>query len=228
MRVGAHPVYFQEAANPGFYHPVDVPRDIDVAFVGARYGDRTRYLRRLVDDGVDVRVWGPGWEAVCRDLSPLLSPRHLAREARGRLSPHARTARFLPRGAWGGTLPDADMVRVFSRAKISLGFSRVGPAEASATPIHQVRLRDFEATMSGAFYLLEYFEEIEQFFALDKEIVCFSDEDELVEKVRYYLAHDPAREKIRVAGRERALGDHTWQKRFQQLFTSLGLGGPEA
>ena len=82
--------------------------------------------------------------------------------------------------------------------------------------------------MSGAFYLLEYFEEIEQFFALDKEIVCFSDEDELVEKVRYYLAHDPAREKIRVAGRERALADHTWQKRFQQLFTTLGLGRPEA
>jgi spore maturation protein CgeB len=224
VRVGARPVYFQEAANPSFYHPVDVPRDLDVAFVGARYGDRSRYLRRLVENGVDVHVWGPGWESVLRDESPLLGPCRLAREARRRLSPRGRTARFLPCGAGGGTLPDAEMVSVFSRAKISLGFSRVGPSEASATPIHQVRLRDFEATMSGAFYLLEYFEEIEQFFALDKEIVCFSDEGELVEKVRFYLAHDAVREKIRVAGRDRALADHTWQKRFEQLFASLGLG----
>jgi hypothetical protein len=223
VRVGARPIYFQEAANPDFYHPVNAPRDLDVAFVGTCYGDRPRYLRCLVDNGIDVYVWGPGWESVCRDAGPLLSPRRLAHEAKRRLFPGARTAGFLPCGAWGGTLQDAEMVSVFSRTKISLGFSRVAPTEGSATPIHQVRLRDFEATMSGAFYLLEYFEEIEQFFTLDKEIVCFSNADELIEKVRFYLTHDAVREKIRAAGRARALSDHTWQKRFQQLFTSLDL-----
>jgi len=224
VRTGAHPVYFQEAANPNFYHPVDVTRDLDVAFVGARYGDRTRYLRRLVEDGVDLRVWGPGWESVCRDQSPPLSPGQLARAARRRWLPGSATTRFLSRGMFGGTLSDADMVRVFSSAKISLGFSRVGPSDAPGPPIHQVRLRDFEATMSGAFYLLEYFEEIEQFFALDREIVCFSGEDDLIEKVHYYLAHDAVREKISAAGRARALAEHTWQQRFRQLFASLGLG----
>lgn len=77
--------------------------------------------------------------------------------------------------------------------------------------------------MSGAFYLLDYVDEIEAFFELDREIVCFSSRDELVEKVRYYLAHPDEREAIRAAGHERALRDHTWQKRLADAFADAGL-----
>jgi spore maturation protein CgeB len=78
--------------------------------------------------------------------------------------------------------------------------------------------------MSGAFYMTEYQEEIEEFFEIGKEIVCFTDPDDLVEKCRYYLAHPDEREAIRLAGLERARRDHTWQKRFSDLFADLGLG----
>ena len=58
-RAGATPVYCQEAANPFVYRPHDVTQEFDVTFVGQRYGNRPMYLRRLVEEGVDVRVWGP-------------------------------------------------------------------------------------------------------------------------------------------------------------------------
>jgi spore maturation protein CgeB len=72
--------------------------------------------------------------------------------------------------------------------------------------------------------MLEYVDEIEEFFEPDREIVCFSSRDELVDKSRYYLAHPDEREAIRIAGHERALRDHTWQKRLADAFVKAGVG----
>ena len=66
-------------------------------------------------------------------------------------------------------------------------------------PIKQVRLRDFEAPMSGAFYLVERCDELAEFFEPDEEIVFFEDADELAEKAKYYLSHHAERERIRQA-----------------------------
>ncbi|MES4784840.1 MAG: hypothetical protein C4294_02360 [Nitrospiraceae bacterium] len=106
---------------------------------------------------------------------------------------------------------------------MSLGFSSVAEIPASGPPIKQVRLRDFEAPMSGAFYLVEYFEELAEFFEPGKEIVCFNDAGELVDKVRYYLAHENERERIRRAGVSRCRNEHTWHKRFEMVFKQIGL-----
>lgn len=232
--LGANPIYFQEAANPEVYHPYEVERDIDVSFVGACYGNRPHHIKALVDAGVDVRVFGPGWRdpAIVRQVysvedilrlaaSPSSWRRLAARAYRRVVAPH-RVMPVLPREVCGPMLSDEEMVRMYSRSKISLGFATVDAVGAGA-PIKQIRLRDFEAPMSGAFYLVEHQEEIGDFFEIGVEIETFSDERELVEKCRYYLEHDEERERIREAGRRRALREHTWQKRFSDLFAQLGL-----
>jgi len=99
----------------------------------------------------------------------------------------------------------------------------VGETHAGTSPIRQVRLRDFEAPMSGAFYALEYMPEIEAFFVPGKEIVCFSSKRELTEVVRHFLAHPDEAERVRQAGHQRALRDHTWQRRFGDAFREMGL-----
>lgn len=113
---------------------------------------------------------------------------------------------------------------MYSRSRIALGFTSVAelPADDSP-PIKQVRLRDFEAPMSGAFYLVEAFDELAEFFEPGKEIVFFADADELVDKARYYLTHEAEREHIRQAGLRRARGEHTWHQRFQMVFHAMGL-----
>jgi spore maturation protein CgeB len=108
-------------------------------------------------------------------------------------------------------------------SKISLGFTKVGQTHLSDQPIKQVRLRDFEAPMSGAFYLVEHCDELEQFFIPNQEVVCFSDKNELIEKARYYLKHESEREKIRRAGQKRAQEEHSWQKRFTDAFKIMGM-----
>jgi spore maturation protein CgeB len=45
----------------------------------------------------------------------------------------------------------------------------------------------------------------------------------LIDKSRYYLAHESERRAIAEAGQRRALRDHTWAKRFDGLFRILGI-----
>ena len=115
------------------------------------------------------------------------------------------------------------MIKMYSRSKISLGFSSCGDTHLTRRRILQVRLRDFEAPMSGAFYMVEYMEELEEFFESGKEIVCYHDKADLADKIKYYLAHDAEREAIRQAGYRRAVNDHTWHKRFEEVFKQMGL-----
>ena len=203
-RVGANPVYCQEAANPNVYRPCDVPVEYDVTFVGQRYGNRPAYLKKLIEKGIDTRAWGPRWDEQGRRAADAMD--------------HALAARA------GGALSDDALVEMYSRSKVSLGFSAVAhvPKDGSP-PIKQVRLRDFEAPMSGAFYLVERFDELAEFFEPGKEVVFFEDADDLADKAAFYLRNEARRRKIRDAGLRRAREEHTWQRRFAQAFGAMGL-----
>ncbi len=217
--MGARPIYCQEAANPDIYHPYDLPQEFDVAFIGQAYGERPGYLRRLLDAGINVYAWGFGWE---RFVAPSLA-RRLWRWGRRQVLKTGPARVALPAHRLGPPLTDEDMIKMYSRARINLGFSACGDTHLEKERIVQVRLRDFEVPMSGGFYMVEYMEELEEFYEIGKEIVCYEGPDDLADKVKYYLAHDDERERIRQAGRARCLRDHTWQKRFRDSFAQMGL-----
>ena len=216
--MGAHPLYCQEAANPDIYKPYPVPKEFDAVFIGQAYGERPAAVRFLLDQGIDLHVWGPNWSGF-GPVSPLRRAARWGRQALG----GAPTPLRLPAAMLGGPLSDEDMVRMYSRAKIVLGFSACGETHKDRERIVQVRLRDFEVPMSGGFYLVEYMEELEEFYEIGKEVVCYTDLADMVDKIKYYLAHEAEREQIAHAGRMRCLRDHTWQTRFQAAFGQMGL-----
>jgi spore maturation protein CgeB len=220
-RVGANPIYCQEAANPTVYKPYDLPIEYDVTFVGQRYGDRPYYISKLIDEGIDARVWGPHWQDPVPEV-PLW--RRLGRSVKQVLGGTPDWASAVVPGEYcGPPLSDDEFIKIYSRSRISLGFSNVAYIPRNGEPIKQVRLRDFEAPMSGAFYMVQYFDELTDFFDPDREIVCFSEVAELVDKARFYLRHSAEREKIRMAGTQRARSEHTWHKRFEMVFREIGL-----
>jgi spore maturation protein CgeB len=250
--MGAHPIYCQEAANPTIYKPYYVPIEFDVTFVGQAYGDRPAYIKYLLDQGIDVQVWGFGWQNFNPEQRSAVRVGKLKRAAHiGRilLTPAGRQAAMqrlkrmaevrqgncamdgvlvtrvkeLPAPILGGALSDEDMIKLYSRSKINLGFSSCGETHQSGERILQVRLRDFEVPMSGGFYMVEYMEELEEFFEIDKELVCYDSPQDLAKKIKYYLTHDDEREQIRKAGYERCLREHTWHQRFEMVFEKTGL-----
>lgn len=227
LAVGANPVHIQMAANPRFYKPYPVPRDYAVTFVGQKYLNREEYVRYLFANGVDVRVWGAGWQRQGdpqAELSPYMRARRLIytlwRRFRGRQCP--QNLLKLPQDMCGPPLSDEELVKMYSRSLISLGFSEVQDQVTGEIKRH-IRLRDFEAPMSGAFYLVGYQEELAEYYELGKEIVCYDDKQELLDKVSYYLNHEREAAQIRQAGLARARRDHTWENRFRQLFEVIGL-----
>jgi spore maturation protein CgeB len=212
-RIGANPIYCQEAANPDIYCPYPEAERYDVGFVGQAYGERPGLIQWLAEHHVDARVWGSGWEYF-RKRRPSFNP---ARWGKSHVS--AR----IPSRLIGGVLSDEEVVRTFNRTKINLGFAACWTDSRSNQRITQVRLRDFEVPMSGAFYLTEYQDELAEFFEVDSEIVCYRDKEELLDKLRFYLRNPDLRAKIRQAGRQRCLRDHTWEKRFENSFTQMGI-----
>jgi spore maturation protein CgeB len=90
--------------------------------------------------------------------------------------------------------------------------------------IPHVRLRDFEAPMCRACYLTGHTEEIAEFYEIGKEIATYRTPEELLDKCRFYLSQPAAAERLREAGFKRARRDHTWERRFQNLFAQIGLG----
>lgn len=64
---------------------------------------------------------------------------------------------------------------------------------------------------------------IAEFYEVGCELDTYQAPEELVEKARFYLPHPDAAEQLRKAGYRRTLRDHTWARRFQELFRKIGL-----
>src|SRR5262249_33330189 len=124
-----------------------------------------------------------------------------------------------------GAVSDPDYVALFSESRINLGFVVLGDTHRMLHPLRQVRLREFEATMAGGFYLTGWIDELAELYEIGREIECYRSPAELVDKARFYLRDDAARERVRRAGFERAHRDHTWTRRFESLFAELARRG---
>lgn len=120
---------------------------------------------------------------------------------------------------WQGRprLPFHQMVRLFSRSKINLNLSN-----ASMMTGQQIKGRNFEIPGAGGFLLSGQADGLDEYFEDGREIVTFSDVDDLAGKARFYLAHDTERVRIAKNGYERTLAEHTWHHRFDQIFREAG------
>lgn len=233
--IGANPIHIQMAANPLIYRPYPLPRKFDVTFVGQRYADRPHIIDYLLCKGINVRVWGPGWLPAASRSATITGGSDkaslLKKVRKGGLRLPFKVLRWLARrpmeqrlrriaGPW---LSDDELVKMYSRSKISLGFSVVIDTVCKGEPNSHLRLRDFEAPMSGALYATGYTEELSEYFEADREVVCYQSKEELADKIRFYFAHPAEAERVRQAGYQRARRDHTWTRRFEQFFQIIGL-----
>lgn len=78
-------------------------------------------------------------------------------------------------------------------------------------------LRVFEATGCKSFLLTDKPRGLEDMFETRKEIETYQNENELIEKIKYYLNNPKERQKIAKKGHERAYRDHTAEKRVKRI-----------
>ena len=124
------------------------------------------------------------------------------------------------------SLTDSDYVRTLAEAGtiINIAESRYNHDYLNHRVLFGSNLRDFEATMCGSFLCTQYSDEIVELFEPGKEIICYHNEHDLVEKINYYNNNITERDTIAKAGYNRSLANHTWEKRFVDFFNFLHPG----
>lgn len=239
LSIGANPLWWPMASNPKYFKPMDVPRTIQASFVGANYALRARYIAHLLENGIDAHAYGPGWVGGARTRWRSIAKRYLFLwQAFLAINPQAQSAasaKLADHDFWRclkvrfhanmhPPVSDAELIALYSRSHVSLGFLEVYDCHDPSRPITQhLHLREFEAPMSGALYCTGYMDELAEMFEPDKEVLVYRSQRELLDKMRFYLAHPDQAEMIRQAGRKRALAEHTYHERFRKLFKILGL-----
>jgi len=102
-------------------------------------------------------------------------------------------------------------------AKIGLAFLNREVGDTHTT-------RTFEIPACGVLMIAERTTQQMELFEEDKEAVFFETEEEMVDKVEFYLGNERARERIAAAGRARCIrANCTWQHRVSALVQALGF-----
>jgi hypothetical protein len=112
--------------------------------------------------------------------------------------------------AWG-----LDMFAVLADSKIALN-RHIDAAEG-----HANNMRLYEATGTGALLVTDRGSNLAELFEPGREVVVYDSADDLVDKVRHYLANDAERVAIARAGQARTLREHTYAKRIAELADML-------
>ncbi|MDY0264004.1 MAG: glycosyltransferase [Sulfurospirillum cavolei] len=118
----------------------------------------------------------------------------------------------------GNATPD-EMIVLFNQAKIILGFAGVGIND----DIFILKGRDFEAPLTGSFYITQRHSELEEYFVLGKDIETYATKEELLEKVRYFLSHENEREAVARNGFDTCLHHYTAKAAYEKILGYLGL-----
>ncbi len=133
--------------------------------------------------------------------------------------------------AYGADAPNghvsfARMLEIFSESRINLNFT--GTDQGSApfglhinNRIKGCKGRPIEVALCGGFVLSEYAPGIEEMFEIGKEIDVFHTQEELKDKIKYYLENEEEREEIARRGHERALRDYDAETAFGRIFGTL-------
>jgi len=190
----AEPLYW--AADPEFFAPQAVDKEVDVFFYG--YGDKFRrdWMETMIgrpsreDPEIDFALGGPDFQG------------------------DTGAARML------GDVPFNVFARAISAARVNLNMTR----RPHATVPGSSTARPFELASSGAAIVSNPHDGIERWFEPGSELVVVESADEALAAYRELLADPGAAEEMGRRARERVLDEHTYAHRARRLLELVGVG----
>jgi spore maturation protein CgeB len=229
----------QWACNQFLYRKLDLPLERDVTFVGQPHGNRREIIQALRNAGINVQVWGSGWESgrlsqeemirvfnqsrINLNLSNASVPKSTAKTWAGNLARRylSRSFDMVPFGSQVKEIGKTWLAAIRSSMSFPAYIGRPDNFEQPYT--EQIKARNFEIPGCGGFLLTGRAENLEDYYEIDKAVVCFDKVDGLIEKIRYYLNREDERAAIAKAGYVRTLQEHTYLSRFDQIFRRIGI-----
>ncbi|MDD6150482.1 MAG: glycosyltransferase [Bacteroides sp.] len=243
---GVNTIFAPYAANPFTfkYTPQNIERK--VSFIGTPYGSRPIMINALTCNGIDVDAfWGSklGGHNLIADIRPrynIIQPStfkvllNRLRFKEGRLLLCGTIVnKFLGEVnviennhlTKFSAIPPRKISSYYSKYALSLASTSTNSTDVLRKPLKIVNLRNFEIPMSGGIEICKYNPELAEYFVDGKEILFYNNNEELIEKARYYTQRASDKEilDIKIAARRRAEREHTWWNRFCLMFERLGI-----
>ena len=113
-------------------------------------------------------------------------------------------------------IPPEEVNTVYNSTKICLNIHHRQSKEG-------VNPRTFEILGAGAFQLIDYKKELEDMFDIGREIVCYKNEADLLDKIEYYLENEDERNKIARRGHEIVKKKHTYKHRAETILSDVEM-----
>ena len=211
----------QWAANQYLYKPQDPAKNTEgfnITFVGKNYGNRGEYIDYLKNLNLPAVGFGGGWPSGRVSQEKMLEIFSFSKiNLNFTESPYMTSkdrAKIL-----------AKLVVKKELGKYKFNAHKIWPNLLSAigTQRRQIKGRTFEVPACGGFLLSGNADNLGDYYVDGKEIAIFKDKNDLAEKCKYYLEHEQERKAIAKAGHERTIKEHTYEKRFFEIFKAMGL-----
>lgn len=219
----------QWACNHGLYRRLDLPLKYDVTFVGLPHGARRATVQAIRDAGINVRTWGMGWEGGRLSQDQMIEVFNQSR-INLNFSEASNDGRAISRfNAWAHRYVERPLLGLPGGWRVaSMGRSLAAKVAGSSTRQtkampRQIKGRNFEVPGCGGFLMTGDADNLSDYYSDGKQVVVFDNDVDLIEKIRYYLSHEEERAAIAQAGHQRTLQEHTYARRFNDIFETIGL-----
>jgi len=180
-------VYVRHGFDPEVHRPLKLtPAQMevygcDVSFIGCWSPEKERVLSHIIThrSNLKVVVYGIGWKYAHTNFKKALGEN-------------------LKPGAFGD-----ELAIIHNASKINLGL--LSRAAGNKNVSDQTTVRTFQIPACGSVMLHEDTEEVRYYFKIDKEIMLFNNEYDLLQKIDKLLNDDILRESLKLQGYERCL-----------------------
>ncbi|MBL7057788.1 glycosyltransferase family 1 protein [Patescibacteria group bacterium] len=127
----------------------------------------------------------------------------------------------------GGYITFDKMIDIFNHSKINLSLGGLNNLcleqrfEKIKKRNRHTKSRPWEIAMCGGFVLTEYMDGIEDFFDIGKEIDVYFSEEEMIEKINFYLKNPAIREEMAKNAHERAVNNYDCRVGLKRVFAII-------
>ena len=213
-RQGVRSFHVNHAFAPKILNQLDLQTEpnVDFAFVGSIvkqnqfHLERERLLLELVET-TQLQIWSdlklPTFEQRAKDFVRKIVKR------KSTISENYINARIASR-----TNSPVFGIKMFQQLRNS---RVVFNNHIDISPVSASNMRLFETTGVGACLLTDWRANLSELFEPDQEVLTYRSAAECAEKLKYILAHEPARRQIAQAGQKRALREHNFDNRAAKI-----------
>lgn len=187
--------YFSQSENSD----LEVDYQYEVSFVGQFHPYRKWFLHQ-VSKKYDVKCFGRGWK--------------------------------------NGAVSNEEMIKIFRSSKINLNISNSTSFDIryllrnpynlintfwSKKNREQIKARNFEIPYCGGFQLTGYTIGLDDYYDIGKDIACYSNCEDAMTMIDYYLKNEEERETMRISSQKKARSQHTYKQRLKEVLDQIIL-----